>query len=82
MLELAARHQRVGWGRALEGTPAVPESFQTVLQVVAGLLTCRVRPARQVAIPGPELPLQPSFDPELGYNRYLTLDAPGGWIAQ
>ncbi len=38
--------------------------------------------ARQVAIPGPELPLQPSFDAELGYNRYLSMDAPGGWIAQ
>lgn len=35
-----------------------------------------------MAVPAADLPLQPSFDPEVGYNRYLSMDAPGGWVAQ
>lgn len=35
-----------------------------------------------VAIPADELPLQPTFDPELGYNRYFYMPSGNGWVAQ
>ena len=35
-----------------------------------------------MAVPGPALPLPPSFDPEPGYDRYRALEAPTGWMAQ
>lgn len=53
--------------------PACPSSSHSTYHVITSW---------QVSVPAPELPLQPSFDPELGYNRYLSVDGPSGWATQ
>jgi hypothetical protein len=36
----------------------------------------------QVAIPAPDPPLPPSFDPDVNSHRYRFMEQPGGWLAR